>query len=88
MDWRNAAEQRDKDGNVGFAFPIYFMILASARVAGCRSDGVRAAIGLVLTKSSRHDYFYRVGVFVGKGQEGYGGMQTFDNCPTQSVLVD
>lgn len=42
---------------------------------------------VILTKSESRDCYYRVGVFVSKGEDGCGGMQIFDELSTTTVKV-
>lgn len=70
LDWRNVKEGIDDDGIIDLGVMTVFLLLASATVDG-RSDGCRAALGLVLMEAenaSDHEgkIWYRCGVFVAK----------------------
>jgi hypothetical protein len=73
-----------------------FLLLASAKVKG-RSDGCRAALGLVLMEAGNaRDYegkiWYRCGVFVAKPPDGWvgqqqGGLKIFDEYDEKTTWV-
>ena len=66
---------------MNYNYPISFMLLASAKVEG-RSGGPRAALGLVLANSGHgrdHQRYKRVGIFVCKSANNFGGLEMFDD---------
>jgi hypothetical protein len=73
-----------------------FLLLASAAVRG-RTDGSRAALGLVLVEQGNaREYpgkiWYRCGVFVAKPPEGWrggmcGGLKIFDDSERETIWV-
>jgi hypothetical protein len=99
LDWRNVKEGIDDDGIFNFdsmGVKTTFLLLASAAVKG-RSDGCRAALGLVLMEArNARDYeekiWYRCGVFVAKPPDGWvgqqrGGLKIFDEYDEKTTWV-
>jgi hypothetical protein len=99
LDWRNVKEGIDDDGIFNFdslGVMTTFLLLASATVKG-RSDGCRAALGLVLMEAGNaSDYegkiWYRCGVFVAKPPDGWvgqqqGGLKIFDEYDEKTTWV-
>jgi hypothetical protein len=89
LDYEKSDWDNKRGGTVNFDYPISFMLLASAEVKG-RSGGPRAALGLVLADSRRgrdHQRYKRVGIFVCKGTNDFGGLKMFDDLRVEVVPV-